>query len=263
MERVDHVDVRQIHRGGFVGEVDGVGQGKVPDREGLEFRIAGFDAALAVVIELGQAGRKLAASRAGGRDDDELTGGFDVVVLSVSLVADDQANVGRVAFDRIMPENLDAEIGEAVDERVGGRLTGIVRDHDAADVKTALAERVHKPQSVHVIGDAEVGAHFVLFDGDRGYDDDDLRLVRQLEQHVDLAVGLEAGEDAGGVVIVEELAAEFQIQFVPELGQAFADALGLQGEVLLIVKAFSEHDETPVGKISYYYNINRRKRQGV
>ena len=245
MEGVDHVDVREVDGRGFVGEVDGVDQGEIPDREGLELRVARFHAALVVVIELGEAGRHLAAARSGGGDDDELAGGFDVFVLPVALVADDVLHVGGIAFDREVLEDAQAEVGEAHDEGVRGGLSGVVRDDDRADVETAVAEGIDEAESVHVVGDAEVRAHLVLFDGDCGDDDDDLRLVTELEEHVDLAVRFEAGQDARGVVVVEELAAEFEVELAAEFGETVADAFGLEGQILLVVKSFFEHVELP------------------
>ena len=93
-----------------------------------------------------------------------------------------------------------------------------------------------------VVGDAEVAAALAALDVVGGDGDDDLGLVLHFEQHSDLAVGREAGEDAGGVVIVEELAAEFEIQLAAEFADAVADVLRLQLEVLVVVKAYPVHD---------------------
>ncbi|MFR8349212.1 MAG: hypothetical protein ACLVAV_07890 [Clostridium sp.] len=47
-------------------------------------------------------------------------------------------------------------------------------------------------------------------------------LVGQLKEHTQLAVRCEARKDSGGVVIVKQLAAELQIQFVTELADPFS-----------------------------------------
>ncbi len=55
-----------------------------------------------------------------------------------------------------------------------------------------------------------------------------ISIVAQLLEHTDLAVGLKAGQHAR-VVVVEELAAEFQIQLAAEQRDALADVFGLHG----------------------------------
>src|SRR5699024_4510713 len=67
----------------------------------------------------------------------------------------------------------------------------------------------------------------------------------QLLEHPDLAVRLEPRQHPGGVVIVEQLAAELQIQLAAELGDALFDLLGLGGEVFLIVKTDGRHKDSP------------------
>ena len=52
MEGVDHVDIIEVRGGSLIGEVDRVAERQVPDREGLEFRIAGFNATAVLMIEL-------------------------------------------------------------------------------------------------------------------------------------------------------------------------------------------------------------------
>ena len=57
--------------------------------------------------------------------------------------------------------------------------------------------------------------------------------------------GSKPGQHPGGVVVVEQLAAELQIQLAAELGDALFDLLGLGGEVLLIVKTDGRHTIFP------------------
>ena len=84
------------------------------------------------------------------------------------------------------------------------------------DVQPERAEGIHQAQAVVVVADAEVAAQLVLFNVVRADRDHDLHIVAQLLEHPNLAVGLKAGQHAGGVVVVEELAAEFQIQLAAE-----------------------------------------------
>ena len=66
-------------------------------------------------------------------------------------------------------------------------------------------------QRVFVVGDAEVGANLVLLDVFGADDDDYLYRVGELGQHAQFGIRLEAGQDAGSVMVVEEFAAEFKI----------------------------------------------------
>ena len=72
-------------------------------------------------------------------------------------------------------------------------------------------------------------------------DDDDLHLVAEGPEHLHLAVGLEAGQDPGRVIVVEELAAEFQIELAAEGVDPLADVLGLEPHVLVVVKTDPLH----------------------
>ena len=109
MEGVDHVDVVKIRCRSLIGEVDGVVERQIPYREGLELGVTGLDAALVLVIELGEAGGHLAAAGTGCRDDDQRPGCLDIVVAAEALVADDQRDVGGVACDRVVAVDAQAE----------------------------------------------------------------------------------------------------------------------------------------------------------
>ena len=69
-------------------------------------------------------------------------------------------------------------------------------------------------------------------------DDDDLGLLLELQQHLQLGVRLKARQHAGGVVVVEQLAAKLEVELVVELCDALPDVLGLHLKVFRVVKAF-------------------------
>ena len=56
-------------------------------------------------------------------------------------------------------------------------------------------------------------------------------------EHPELAVGLEAGQYAAGVVVVEELAAEFEVKLARELCDALLNVLRLDGDVFVVVES--------------------------
>ena len=236
MEGVDHVHVVEVGRRRLVGEIHRVLEGEVPDGERLVLGIARADAALILMVELAQAGRHLAAAGAGGGDDDDGAARLDKVVLTEPVVGDDVRDVRGVARDGVVAVTLHAERRQAVDERVGGRLPGVLRDDDRADIKAEPAEHVDQAQHVVIIADAEVAAHFVLLDIPRADGHHDLHVVFHRGEHADLAVGLEPRQHARGVVVVKELAAELQIELAAELAHALPDVLCLQLQIFIIVE---------------------------
>ena len=242
MEGVYHVDVVEVGGGGLVGEVHGVLEGQVPDREGLELGVTGLHAALVLVVELGEAGGHLAAAGAGRRDHDEAAGGLDVVVPAEALVGDDEGEVRGVVGYPVLEVDLDVEGLEALFELLGGLLAAAVGDGHAAHVEADGLEGVDEAEQVVVIGDAKVAAALAALYVVGGDDDDYLGLVLHLHEHAHLAVRLKARQHARVVVVVKELAAELQIQLAAELAHALADVLGLQGQILFVVKSDLHHN---------------------
>ena len=238
VERVDHVHVVEVGSGGFVGDVHGVFQRQVPHGEGLELGVSGADAALVFVVELRKAGGHFSAPRAWRGDDDELARGFHVVVFAESLVRGDELDVVRIAVDGVVDVAFDAESFQSVAELVGGVLAVVVGDDDASHHEVAAHEFVAQPQHVFVVGDAEVGANFVLFDVFGTDNDDNLDTLAQLGEHSELGVGLEAWQHARGVVVVEEFSAEFHVELAVELGDALLDVLRLNLQVFLVVESY-------------------------
>ena len=129
-------------------------------------------------------------------------------------------------------------------ERQRVRLVLEAGDHHAGRGEAHGPEDVQQTQHVFVVGDAQIAAHFVLLDIVGVDGDDDLNVFGHLLQHADLAVGLEAGQHAGGMVVIEQLAAELQIQLAAELADPFADMLGLQSQVFIVVET-DAHGRNP------------------
>ena len=148
---------------------------------------------------------------------------------------------------------------KALDESVGVGLTGVAGDDHAAYIEAQGAEHVDKAQHIFIIGDAQV-APKLIFLNIAGVDgDDDLHLVTHGLQHFDLAVGLESRQDTGGVMVVKELAAKLQIQLTAEAGAALTNMLGLQLQILFIIKTNLQLKHTPILKSqSPLYSITAR-----
>ena len=66
---------------------------------------------------------------------------------------------------------------------------------------------------------------------------DDLCIIGQGHEHADLGIRLEARKHARGVVIVEKLAAELEIQLATKLRNTLPDASGLHFDIHVVVES--------------------------
>ncbi len=113
--------------------------------------------------------------------------------------------------------------GKALTERVGALLPIIVGHHHGSNHESTIHKLAAQAEHIFIIGDSQVAAHLILFDVFGADDDDDFRLILQLGKHPQLAVRLKAGEHSAGVIVVKELAAKLQIEFITKLRNALAD----------------------------------------
>ena len=90
-------------------------------------------------------------------------------------------------------------------------------DYYRADVETAALKFVHEAEYISVVCYAEIAPDFIILYISSGYNNDYFGLLFQLEQHMQLGIGLEARQNSGSMVIVEELAAELEIKLAAEL----------------------------------------------
>ena len=81
---------------------------KVPDRETLELRVSGETTLAIFVVDLVEAGRKLAGAGTRRRDDDNRTLDWNKRILAVALIRDDGIDVGRIAESLAVEIALDA-----------------------------------------------------------------------------------------------------------------------------------------------------------
>ena len=237
MEGIHHVDVAQVGGGGLVGHVDGMVQRQIPDGEGLELGVARLHSPELFVVDLRQAGAHLAGVGSGADDGHDGTGGLHIFVGAVAVLADDGVHVGGVAFDGAMEIDADPLPGQAVEEEAHAGLVAVAGDHHGLDFEAPLPQVVDGAHGVGLVGKAEVGAHLLFFDGSGVDADDDVHLVPQPLEQFDLGVGVESGEDPGGVVIADEFTAEFEIEFSVEPSGPGEDRLGLFLQIFFAVKS--------------------------
>ena len=220
VERVDHVDVLEVGCRGFIGQVDRVLERQVPYWEGLELGVAGLDAALMLVIELAQACGELARVGAGRGHDHQRPRGLDVGIGAEPARRAYRIHLGGVALDRVEQVRAHAAHLELVLECERGALAGVAGDYHAGHGQAAHAQVVYQPEHVHVVGYAQVGADLVGLYVCGVYADDYLGLVGEVLQEAQLGIGVEARQHARGVVVVEQLAAELNVELVVELAHA-------------------------------------------
>ena len=141
-----------------------------------------------------------------------------------------------------MAVDLDTQGLQALLEGIGGWLGMVMGDADAAHIQADPTEGIDEAQDIQIVGDTQVAAALVLFDGISADDNDDLRGVLHLQQHFHLAIRRKPRQHAGSVVIIKELTAEFQVQLTAKLTDALPDLIRLHLQVFFIIKADFEHD---------------------
>ena len=214
-------------------------QRKIPDREGLELGIASGGTVLMLVIQLRQAGGKLARARAGCRHDNERTRGLDKLVLAVAFVRNNQIDIVRIALDGIMQLGGNTERVQTIAEDIGSGLTGILRDDHGGNGKSIPSEQIDQAQDVFIIGNTQVATGLVLLDMVRIDCNDDLDVIGDALEHAKLAVRLKARQHAAGMIVIEQLAAKLQIQLAAKLRDALLNMSSLQLDILRIVETLA------------------------
>ena len=144
--RVDHVHVVKVGGRRLVGEIYHVVKRQIPDRECFVFRVTDLMSAFVFLIKLGKAGRHFSRTRTGRGYYHEIFRRFDKVVLSVTIFADDERNVVRVALYRIMPISFYAERGEFCFKSLRRIVfLGELSENYASHVKSVTLENVYEP----------------------------------------------------------------------------------------------------------------------
>ena len=251
MEGIDHIYIAQIGCGGLIGQVHRVVQGQIPNRESLKLCVTTADASLVLVEQLAHTGGQLATAGAGGCDYYQFPCGFDEIIFAVALVTDNMGDVGGIAGDVVMVVHPYAHGFQTTAEgtgQIGGLIAG---EHHRADIQAEAAEYIDQADHIPVVGDAQITADLILFNVSGIDGDHHLYLVLELQQHPQLAVGAEAGQHPGSMIIVIQLTAKLQIKLTAELLDAVADMGGLTADIQFVVKGKPWHGRTLLAEISY------------
>ena len=241
MEGVDHIHVVQVSRCRLVGQIHRMVQGQIPDGEGLKLGVSGGIALLMLVVQLAQAHRQLAAAGAGGSHHHQRAGGFNVIIFSEALGADNVGGIVGVAVNIIVVVHPDAHALQPGLECLGHGLLPEPGQHHAGYIQAKIPEYIDQPDHIPVIGNAQVPPDLVLFNVVGIDDNDHLHLFLQLQKHPQLAVRLEARQNTGSMVVIIELTAEFQIQLAAEFGDPLPDVGRLGLQVFFIIECDCRH----------------------
>ena len=153
-----------------------------------------------------------------------------------------------------MPVDFDAEGLEALLVSDCLVLSGEPGQDDGGHVETVGPVGVDEAQGIHIVGDAEVSPLFVLFDVAGIDDHDDFRVVFQLGEHPQLTVRLKAGEYAHGMVVIEDLPAELEVQLAAGALDAFLDVGRLQFQIFVVVESDPGHKSLLFPLFSFFFN---------
>ena len=140
-----------------------------------------------------------------------------------------------------MQIDSDAHLFQLALEVINRCHRNILSDDDAADIQTDAGKGINESQHVLVIGDAQVAAQLALFNVMSIDYDYYLNLVSHACQHSDLDVWLETRKNSGSMIVVKQLAAEFQIQLVVKSVDSFHDLGRLHLNVFLIIECYFIH----------------------
>ena len=132
--------------------------------------------------------------------------------------------------------NLDAEAFQTVTIGIGARLTVVMCDYDAVDHEATAHELVAQAQHIDVVGDTQVATHLVFLDIDSADDDDNLRHIGKLHQHLQLDVRLKTWQNTTCMEVVKQLPAKFQIKLIAKFRDALFNVFRLNLKVFLAIE---------------------------
>ncbi len=146
MERVDEVKVPYVCRCGLIGNIHRVFEWHIPYREGLEFCVSRFNPPFIVIVEMGQAGGQLTASRSRPRDDNEGFFRLDVRIGPVAFIAYNGVDVCGVSLREGVREYRYPPPFKLVFEEYGRRLifkAGYDNPEDIQSPAPQIVDQLH------------------------------------------------------------------------------------------------------------------------
>ena len=143
-------------------------------------------------------------------------------------------NLGDFISEHLISEDLAKKIGSNVKDKKEGlknQLKELISIYSLKntlcvlnfDTKEDYAIYTSIAHSICRMLEIEKCNIYLSYEFTKGIDNDnDFRFVFHFKKHLKFGIGRKAGQHARSVVIVEQLAAEFEIQFIPEFIHALA-----------------------------------------
>ena len=94
------------------------------------------------MIQLGETGSHLAASGSGSSHHHQRTGGFNIIVLTVTFITYDERNIGRISGNGIMTIHFHSQRLQFFLISNGTGLSGKAGQTHTAYIQTVAAERI-------------------------------------------------------------------------------------------------------------------------
>ena len=116
------------------------------------------------MIHLRKAGPKLATARTGTGDNNQWMSCFDVIVGTVSSIADDHIDIRRIPFGVTVSVDLDIASFQFVLENIYCWLVFEASDNHSSYIDPPTTQVIDLSHDINVIGDPEVCSHFSPFD---------------------------------------------------------------------------------------------------
>ena len=201
VERVDEVEVPDIGGCGLIGDVHGVLERNIPDGKGLELCISGLYSSFIVVIHLGETRGKLTTAGARPGNDHKRFVRLNIIICSVSVIADNEVHIRRITFRIVVPEDFYAPPFQLVLEQGCCRLAFETGNDNTEHIHAPALEIIDELQCIGVIGDAEISSYlFSLYIAciDAQHD---ICLVLEFVQESNLYIRIISGQDSGRVIV--------------------------------------------------------------
>ena len=138
-------------------------QRNIPNWESLEFGISCMNSTFMFMVELGEAGCHFSTSRSRCGDDYKWSCCFDVIIFSITFIANDKRNIAWIAINGVENIYFDAEFFQFLFEINSSRLTGKLCDCNASDIKSTLLKNFSKTQYISIISNTKVTTNFIFF----------------------------------------------------------------------------------------------------
>ncbi len=212
--------------------------GQVPDGETLVLCISCTAAAAAFVVNLREAGGKLAASGTGGGYNNNITVHRNEGICAVAVLGDNIINILGVAGYGLVEPDFDVASLEHVRKVQGTLFSGETGYDNLVRLDVPGGKVIYHLENVRVIGNSEVAAHLAVLNV-CGIDADYyIQAVFQGLEDTHLYVGVKAGKNSCCVIVEKQLSAAFQIESAVDHLLALCNEFCLFSQIFIIVKPY-------------------------